>query len=110
MYVKCFRYERHIVFPKLLASICDDYAPQNSMFNADPSKIGTARRHFCTALSNKVNSYSYEVSFFNYKLKDTDSYVTYTEDGCILCATLYISCIILFLLKFKILIHYCRLK
>ena len=38
------RYERHIVFPKLLAQNADDYVATNTMYNRDASKAGTTRR------------------------------------------------------------------
>lgn len=80
----CFRYERHIVFPKLLSTVADDYMPENTMFNADANKIGTARRYLCSVLSNHVNCYAFEVSIFGYRLKGSDITVPYTEDSCIL--------------------------
>lgn len=54
------------------------------MFNADVNKIGTARRHLCSTLSPKVNSYSFEVSMYGYKLKDSNLIIPYTEKSCIL--------------------------
>jgi len=38
------RFERHILFPKLLANNAEDYNGSNTMYNRDPSKCGTARR------------------------------------------------------------------
>jgi hypothetical protein len=78
------RYERHILFPKLLATTADDYLSENAMFNADPKKVGTARRYLCQLLSDRVNCYTFEVSFFGYKLKGSDVTIPYTEDSCIL--------------------------
>ena len=79
------RYERHIVCPKLLSNLGEDYCEANAMFNSDHCKAGTARRFFCHSLNNKVNSYSFEVSFFGYKLRGSNVVVPYTEESCILC-------------------------
>ncbi|KAJ8937163.1 hypothetical protein NQ318_009365 [Aromia moschata] len=38
-YDDVYRYERHILFPKLLATTCDDYIAENTMFNSDNGKI-----------------------------------------------------------------------
>jgi hypothetical protein len=37
------RTERHIVFPKLLAQNTHDYSTENTMYNKDADKAGTAR-------------------------------------------------------------------
>lgn len=83
-YEDVYRYERHILFPKLLATTADDYVPAHTMFNSDSTKIGTSRRFLCSLLSDKVNSYSFEVSIFGYKLKGSDALIPYTEESCIL--------------------------
>lgn len=62
----------------------DDYVPANAMFNNDISKVGTARRHLCSILSDHVNSYTFEVSIFGYQLKNSDITIPYTEESCIL--------------------------
>ncbi len=38
------RFERHIVFPKMLALNCPDFEAESAMFNADVEKEGTCRR------------------------------------------------------------------
>ena len=63
------RYERHIVFPKVLAQNCDDFNCNNTIYNADqvwhPSaqsqhhclsqkKSGSVRRHMTSYLSHEV--------------------------------------------------------
>lgn len=83
-YEDVYRYERHLVFPKLLSSNADDFAPENMMFNADDRKNGSARRFCCERLSDSVNSYTLEVSLGGFFLKGTDVVTTYTEEGCIL--------------------------
>ncbi|XP_030756614.1 cytosolic carboxypeptidase 6-like isoform X2 [Sitophilus oryzae] len=84
-YDDVYRYERHILFPKLLASTADDYIASNTMFNSDNTKIGTSRRYLCSLLSDKVNCYTFEVSIFGYKLKGNDAIVPYTEDSYMRC-------------------------
>jgi hypothetical protein len=37
------RNECHIVFPKMLAQNCLDYSAENTMYNKDTDKAGTAR-------------------------------------------------------------------
>ena len=43
-YDSVYRFERHIVFPKLLAHNCPDFELGNVMYNADVEKAGTSRR------------------------------------------------------------------
>lgn len=83
-YEDVYRYERHIVFPKLLSSTADDYAQANTMFNADLNKAGTARRYFCSVLSDSVNCYSFQISVFGYQMKNSELTIPYTEESCIL--------------------------
>ena len=40
-----YRFERHIVFPKMLALNCPDFEAENAMYNADVEKEGTCRRY-----------------------------------------------------------------
>ncbi|XP_038115746.1 cytosolic carboxypeptidase 6 isoform X2 [Culex quinquefasciatus] len=80
-YDNVYRYERHLVFPKLFASKCEDFCQEHMMFNADDRKSGTARRYFVDALSDNVNTYTLEVSTCGYYLNDTNILTQYTEDG-----------------------------
>ncbi len=64
-YDDVYRYERHLVFPKILAQNCpEDFSHENTIYNSNPQKAGTARRHFASALSpvstvgRKHNCYS----------------------------------------------------
>ena len=43
-YDSVYRYERHIVFPKMLAQNCPDFSQAQTFYNADLEKEGTARR------------------------------------------------------------------
>ncbi|XP_063709238.1 cytosolic carboxypeptidase 6 [Culicoides brevitarsis] len=82
-YDDVYRYERHLVFPRLLAAKCHDFAPENMIFNADDRKSGTARRFFCENLPDTVNSYTFNVSMSGYHIKNTKIFTQYTEDGYI---------------------------
>lgn len=44
VHVVLFRYERHIVFPKLLAQNTDGFEPGNTMYNRDVNKANSSRR------------------------------------------------------------------
>ncbi|XP_050083944.1 cytosolic carboxypeptidase 6 isoform X2 [Anopheles aquasalis] len=80
-YDNVYRYERHLVFPKLFATKCEDFCQEHMMFNADDRKCGTARRNFVEALSDNVNTYTLEVSMCGYYLNGTNILTQYTEDG-----------------------------
>ena len=79
-----FRNERHIVFPKMLAQNCMDYSSENTMYNKDTEKAGTARRLLSNIIqSENTNVYSLEVSMYGYKPdQKTDKIVPYTEENC----------------------------
>jgi hypothetical protein len=79
-----FRNERHIVFPKMLAQNCMDYSSENTMYNKDTDKAGTARRLLSNIIqSENTNVYSLEVSMYGYKPdQKTDKIVPYTEENC----------------------------
>ena len=81
-YEDVYRYERHLVFPRLFASNAHDYVPANMMFNADDRKAGSARRFCCDRLSDTVNAYTLEISMYGYYLKDGKTVTPYTEEGC----------------------------
>lgn len=77
-----YRYERHLVFPKLFASRCSDFHNDNMIFNADDRKQGTARRYLCNRLSENVNVYTLQVSMHGYYIKGTNIATPYTEADC----------------------------
>lgn len=79
----------------MLATIADDYSMPNTFFNADIHRIGTTRRYFCSMLSDKVNCYSFDISFYGYEKKGSGSTMVYTED----------SCILLLIVKFRIFLN-----
>lgn len=81
-YEDVYRYERHLVFPKLLSANAEDWVQEHMMFNADDRKSGSCRRFCCERLNDMVNTYSLEVSMFGQYLKGTSTVVPYSEDGC----------------------------
>ena len=44
-YDSVFRYERHLVFPKMMKNNCPDFSVDQSFYNADLEKEGTCRRY-----------------------------------------------------------------
>jgi hypothetical protein len=92
------RYERHIVFPKVLAQNCDDFNCNNTIYNADQKKSGSVRRHMPTYLSHEanafsavqyravqcsavqVNTYTIEVSMLGYEDTESRQIIPYTDD------------------------------
>ncbi|KAH8247677.1 hypothetical protein KR038_007953 [Drosophila bunnanda] len=81
-YEDVYRYERHLVFPRLFASNAPDYVADHTMFNADERKAGSIRRFSCERLSDTVNAYTLEVSMAGHYLKDGKTISLYNEDGC----------------------------
>ena len=79
-YDDVYRYERHIVFPKILAQNCEDFNSSNTIYNADQKKSGSVRRHMTNYLSHEVNTYTLEVSLLGYEDKDRRQIVPYTDD------------------------------
>lgn len=81
-YDDVYRYERHLVFPRLFAGNAPDYAANNMIFNADEKKSGCARRFCCERLSDTVNAYTLEISMGGHYLKDGKTVALYNEEGC----------------------------
>jgi cytosolic carboxypeptidase protein 6 len=81
-YFSSYRYERHLVFPKLFSSKCSDYNNENTIFNADDRKLGTSRRYLCNRLNDNVNVYTLEVSMNGFFIKGTNIITPYTEADC----------------------------
>lgn len=81
-YDNVFRYERHLVFPKLLSANAPDFASEHMMFNADERKHGSLRRFCCETLTDSVNAYTLEISMGGYQLKGAQDTVQYTEEDC----------------------------
>ncbi|XP_023245193.1 cytosolic carboxypeptidase 6 [Copidosoma floridanum] len=83
-YDDVYRYERHIVIPKLISQLADDYEPFRTMYNQDSYKESTARRYIRSIVSEHVNCYTLHVSMYGYTRKGTSSILPYTEESCIL--------------------------
>ncbi len=83
-YDDVYRFERHVVFPKIMAALCPDFSMENTIYNDDEDKAGTARRFFCTSLPPEVNSFTLEVSLYGYIDPESDAslpiVVPYTDD------------------------------
>ena len=83
-YDDVYRFERHVVFPKIMAQICPDFSMENTIYNDDEAKAGTAGRHFCSAVSPEVNSFTLEASLYGYVDPESDPLlpiiVPYTDD------------------------------
>ena len=72
------------MFPKMLAQNCKDYSQENTMYNKDPDKEGTARMFLSKMIENEnTNVYSLEVSMFGYKpSKKSEKIIAYSEENC----------------------------
>ena len=79
-YDDVYRYERHIVFPKILAQNCEDFNTTNTIYNADIKKSGSVRRHMTSYLSHEVNTYTLEVSLLGYEDKERRQIIPYTDE------------------------------
>ena len=83
------------MFPKMLAQNCLDYSSENTMYNKDSDKAGTARRLLSAIIqSENTNVYSLEVSMFGYKPDPkTDKIVPYTEENCEIIQVTFSLCL-----------------
>ena len=79
-YDDVYRYERHIVFPKILAQNCEDFNSTNTIYNADCKKSGSVRRHMTSYLSHEVNTYTVEVSLLGFEDKEKRQIIPYTDE------------------------------
>ena len=82
-YDSVYRFERHIVLPKIIAQNCPDFSHENTIYNCDQVKEGSSRRFFCTSLNPDVNTYTLEVSLLGYMDDEEEAIVEYTEDSYI---------------------------
>ncbi|XP_046683364.1 cytosolic carboxypeptidase 6-like [Homalodisca vitripennis] len=80
-YDDVYRYERHIVFPKLLAQNTDGFEQANTMYNRDLNKANSSRRVFCEVLKDSVNCYSIIVSCYGYRHPSAPGIHYYTEES-----------------------------
>jgi hypothetical protein len=79
-YDDVYRFERHTVFPKILSQICQDFSHENTIYNNDLAKEGTARRYFCNNISPEVNTYTLEASLLGYTDPNFDDVIPFTDD------------------------------
>ena len=68
----------------MLSQNCKDYSQENTMYNKDPDKAGTARMFLSKMIENETtNVYSLEVSMYGYKPdRKSDKIIAYTEENC----------------------------
>ncbi|KAJ2953856.1 hypothetical protein O0L34_g1486 [Tuta absoluta] len=74
-----FRFERHAVLPKFLASRVEAWQPQYCYYNSDSNAAGSARR---TLTSGHTDAYTLLVSMGGRRLSPKGPYIHYTEDAC----------------------------
>ena len=75
------RFERQMVFPRLLGAIADDFSMSNTSFNRDAMKAGTGRRYLRSALNPQAHCYTLEVSFASYLTAYGQVSTPYTEEA-----------------------------
>ena len=67
-----------------MSQICPDFSLDNTIYNDDEAKAGSARRYFCSAVSPEVNSFTLEASLYGYIDPESDPLlpvvVPYTDD------------------------------
>ncbi|KAI5634552.1 zinc carboxypeptidase domain-containing protein [Phthorimaea operculella] len=73
-----FRFERHAVLPKFLASRVEAWQPQYCYYNSDSNAAGSARR---TLTSGHTDAYTLLVSMGGRRLSPKGPYMHYTEDA-----------------------------
>ena len=68
----------------MLSQNCKDYSQENTMYNKDADKAGTARMFLSKMIENETtNVYSLEVSMYGYKPdRKSDKIIAYTEENC----------------------------
>ncbi|XP_061707572.1 cytosolic carboxypeptidase 6-like [Cydia pomonella] len=77
-YDDVYRFERHAVLPKFLASRVEAWRPEACLYNADPLAAGTARR---ALPEGAVDAYTLLVSLGGRRLTPKGPYIHYTEDA-----------------------------
>uniref|UniRef100_A0A2S2P3P2 Cytosolic carboxypeptidase 6 n=2 Tax=Schizaphis graminum TaxID=13262 RepID=A0A2S2P3P2_SCHGA len=79
-YDDVYRYEKHILFPKLLSQHIEGYEQAHSICNRDFKKCGTSRRFLCQSLKEKVNCYTLFVSQYGFSVSPK-TMIPFTEDS-----------------------------
>ena len=75
------RFERQMVFPRLLYANAADFSMASTSFNRDAIKAGTGRRFLGNALNPRAHCYTLEVSFASYITGYGQVNTPYTEDS-----------------------------
>lgn len=75
------RFERQMVFPRLLYTNADDFSMSSTSFNRDALKAGTGRRFLGNALNSRAHCYTLEVSFSSYITAFGQANTPYTEEA-----------------------------
>jgi hypothetical protein len=74
------RFEKQMVFPRLLYGNADDFSMSNTSFNRDALKAGTGRRFLGSALNSRALCYTLEVSFASFITGFGQVTTPYTEE------------------------------
>ncbi|KAM3964798.1 uncharacterized protein ACR2FA_001190 [Aphomia sociella] len=77
-YDDVYRFERHAVLPKFLATRVEAWRQDACLYNSDPSVIGSARR---TLPTGNVDAYTLVASMGGRRLTARGPYIHYTEDA-----------------------------
>ena len=75
------RFERQMIFPRLLYANAEDFSMTNTSFNRDALKAGTGRRYLGNALDPRAQCYTLEVSFASYSPAIGQNQLPYTEEA-----------------------------
>lgn len=67
-YDDVFRMERHVLFPKLLSKIADDFYIENTSYGSEPLRPGTPRRYLRRKVLEAKESILLELSLFSVHL------------------------------------------
>ncbi|KAJ1170039.1 hypothetical protein NDU88_001920, partial [Pleurodeles waltl] len=74
------RFQRQVIFPKLLCQNAEDFSFSRTSFNRDTVKAGTGRRFIGGLLDDSSYCYTLEVSFYSYMMGGTSAAIPYTEE------------------------------
>ena len=75
------RFERQMVYPRLLYANAEDFSMSNTSFNRDAMKAGTGRRFLGSTLNPRAHCYTLEVSFSGYTSAVRRTQLPYTEEA-----------------------------
>ncbi|XP_078529595.1 cytosolic carboxypeptidase 6-like [Lissotriton helveticus] len=75
------RFQRQVIFPKLLCQNAEDFSFSRTSFNRDNVKAGTGRRFLGGLLDDSSYCYTLEVSFYSFVMGGTNTAIPYTEEA-----------------------------